>query len=283
MVSSVPPAPELPAFDVTLNGARVRYVDGGPRDAPAVLFVHGAGRDHAQWDAVARPLSRTHRVIALDLPGFGASEPLRGPLAWEPLAETVIDLVATLKLGRVAMAGQGSGAAIALVAAADRPEFVGRLVLLAAACYRSRAPLAERLLDVPLLGHSVRRVAGGAVLARHVGPGASSSAATWTLLSMSRTPSTIEARLPRVRAPSLVVWGREDELSHWTQGTRLAREIAAARLEILDCGHFPETERPANVETLIREFLDGQKPRGRDDEPSSLRIEPRSLRRGAVR
>ncbi|MGZ3475334.1 MAG: alpha/beta fold hydrolase, partial [Polyangiales bacterium] len=248
-----------------LRGTRVRYLDGGARDAPAVLFLHGAGRDHTQWTELAHALAETRRVIVPDLPGFGASGLVDGRslTSWEALAEVAIDLVACLELGRVAVIGQGTGAAVALVAAADRPEFVERLVLSAPPVYRAAQPFAERLLDLPVLGPTiVRRVVGSSVLRRHVGPFAVGSSATWALLEGARRPATIEARLPRVRAGALVLWGREDGILPWTHGTRLARELSGARLEILDCGHFPAEERPQQVESLVRAFLD-EGPHGR--------------------
>lgn len=248
----------LEPFDVTLRDVRVRYVDGGPRDAPAVVLLHGLGRDHTQWNALARALSSSRRVVAIDLPGFGASEPLRGATSWEALAESVLDVIAGLELGRATWIGHSIGAAAAIVAAADRPEFVERLVLVSPVCYRLSLPFDEQVLRAPILGRSIgRRVLGGRVLERHVGeaPRPSALALTYRMLEESSAPSTIEARVPRVRAPALVIWGREDVVSPWTHGTRLSRELSNARLEILDCGHFPEAERPTNVEALVRDFL----------------------------
>jgi pimeloyl-ACP methyl ester carboxylesterase len=214
-------------------------------------------------------------VVAIDLPGFGASSELPGARAWEPIAETVIDLIACLELGRVTLVGHSLGGANALVAAADRPEFVERLVLATPSCYRSPLALDERLLRAPLLGRTVfRRAIGASVLRRHVGYEARSNAQTWGWLGELTAPSTIEARVPRVRAPALIVWGREDRVAPWTHGTRLARELGKARLEILDCGHFPEAERPAAVAALVREFVGVTPRRGDQRAPGA---------RGAVR
>lgn len=246
----------LVPFDIELRGSRIRYVEGGPRDAPAVVFLHGLGRDHEQFIPLASALIASRRVVAVDLPGFGASAELTGARAWEPIAETVIDLVACLELGRVTLVGHSLGGAIAIVAAADRPEFVERLVLVTPACYRNPLAVDERLLQMPLLGRTMfRRAIGTTVLRRHVGHDARSSAQTWGWLAELSAPSTIEARVPRVRAPALIVWGREDRVAPWTHGTRLARELGRARLEILDCGHFPEAERPAAVGALVSEFV----------------------------
>lgn len=250
--------PTLAPFDVTLRGVRIRYVDGGPRDAPAIVMLHGLGRDHAQWTALGGALAGRRRVVALDLPGFGASAPLAGATSFEALAESVLDVVAALELGRATWLGHSVGAAAAIVAAADRPEFVERVVLVAPVCYAVPRRFDERVTAAPLVGRTLgRRLVGARLLRRHVGEDVAPSALglTWRLLEESLGPKTIEARVPRVRAPALVVWGREDDVAPWTHGTRLARELAQARLEILDCGHFPESERPAHVEALVRDFL----------------------------
>jgi pimeloyl-ACP methyl ester carboxylesterase len=243
-------------FDVQLRGRRVRYIEGGPRDAPAVVMLHGVGRDLGQWTPLARALARARRVVALDLPGFGVSEPMRGATRWEEFAETVLDLVALLDLGRVTLVGHSLGAAIAIVAAADRPEFVERLVLVAPSCYRAPRALDERLSAAPIIGPTLlRRFFGPAVLRRHVGLDAKATPLAWSVIDALSSPSTIEARVPRVRAPSLVIWGRDDRVSPWMHGTRLARELGSARLEILDCAHFPEEERPHIFEGLVSEFV----------------------------
>lgn len=256
MVGAPMTADVVTPFDVQLRGRRVRYIEGGARGAPAVVMLHGIGRDHTQWSRLCRTLSRTRRVVALDLPGFGLSEPIRGVSRWEEFAETILDLVALLDLGRVTLMGHSLGGAIAIVAAADRPEFVERLVLVAPSCYRAPRSLDERLIAAPLIGSTLlRRLVGSAVLRRHVGYDARPTPVCWSMLEALASPATIEARVPRVRAPGLVIWGREDRVAPWTHGTRLARELGSARLEILDCAHFPDDERPQVFDALVQEFL----------------------------
>jgi pimeloyl-ACP methyl ester carboxylesterase len=268
-----PQATGTETADVRLRGVRVRYLDLGPADAPAVVLLHGLGLDRNQWSGLLEPLSRHRRTIAFDFPGFGDSDRPGSDAyryGFESLAETTLDLLAALGVGRCAMVGHSIGAGAAIVAAADRPEFVERLVLVAPPCYRTSSPPALRASLLPVIGRSLfQRALGGAVLRRHLGAyagdreegrsaieGAALRDATYAMLRAMIDPDTLRARLPRVRAPTLVLWGRDDRVVPWTFGPRLAREITGARLEILECGHAPEVERPDAFEALVTSFLD---------------------------
>jgi len=85
-------------------------------------------------------------------------------------------------------------------------------------------------------------------------PGALGSAQS--LLASLAGMSDLPERIPRVRAPTLVLWGREDRWIPLAQGERFAREIPGARLHVLeDAGHVPQEERPEEVAPLLLEFL----------------------------
>jgi pimeloyl-ACP methyl ester carboxylesterase len=88
---------------------------------------------------------------------------------------------------------------------------------------------------------------------------------------MRRDPATLEARLTRVRAPTLVVWGRQDRVAPWTHGTRLAREIAGARLEIVDSGHAPEAHA-ATIPHVLSFLAEATAPKPAQTEPSGRLI-----------
>ena len=60
------------------------------------------------------------------------------------------------------------------------------------------------------------------------------------------------------------MWGRDDVVAPWTHGTRLAREIGGARLEILECGHDPVLEKSQSFATLVSAFLDDDSSLPRD-------------------
>jgi pimeloyl-ACP methyl ester carboxylesterase len=112
-------------------GGPVHYVDfGGPDDGPAVVLVHGLGGSHLNWDLFAPLLSPHARVWALDLPGFGRSEPGgRDTTVYSNVA--VLHRFLAEVVGEPAvLVGNSMGGMISILAAGDRPDAVTGLVLL---------------------------------------------------------------------------------------------------------------------------------------------------------
>jgi pimeloyl-ACP methyl ester carboxylesterase len=115
---------------VDLGGA-VHYLDfGGRADGPAVVLVHGLGGSHLNWDLFAPLLTPHARVWALDLPGFGRSEPA-GRTASVPANVAVVQRFLTEVVGEPAvLVGNSMGGMISILAAGERPAAVTGLVLL---------------------------------------------------------------------------------------------------------------------------------------------------------
>ena len=140
-------------------GGDVHFVDfGGPDDAPTIVLVHGLGGSHLNWDLFA-PLLRQHaRVLALDLPGFGRSEP-GGRRTTVQENVKILDRFLTEVAGTpVVLIGNSMGGMISILQTAAAPSTVNGLVLLDAAVpgpRRALDPLVAvtfALYAVPLLG-----------------------------------------------------------------------------------------------------------------------------------
>jgi pimeloyl-ACP methyl ester carboxylesterase len=69
----------------------------------------------------------------------------------------------------------------------------------------------------------------------------------------------VVARISRITAPTLVIWGRDDHLYPAANASRLARELQHAKLEIMDTGHSPHQEKPRELLALLIEFLEGKR------------------------
>lgn len=265
--------------DVTASGVRLRVAESG--NGPCVVLIHGLFVDHTSWDRVRELMADRFRVIAPDLPGFGASEkppPNRFPYGIDAFAEAIADLYAGLELGRAAVVGHGLGGAVALTLSARHPELVSRLVLVDALCYSAHPKTLRELALVPFIGGLVfKQLLGRGLFRSHfrntmLSEGANCdvqridayyqafntpAARGSALATLRNTVDTrsIVAQTSRIQTPSLVLWGRSDRLYPVTLGQRLSREIQGARFELLDAGHSPQEECPEELAAHITRFL----------------------------
>lgn len=108
---------------------RLRVEDGGAGDPP-VVFVHGNGGDLTHWSAQTEHLRPGRRAVALDLRGFGASEPAAdGDYSIDALADDLAAVIEALGLARVVLAGHSIGGAVVGAYTGRHPERVAGLLL----------------------------------------------------------------------------------------------------------------------------------------------------------
>lgn len=269
-----------PRFE-TIGGVRTRYVRTGAPSHPPVVLIHGIASSLSTWRDIVLPLSRDHDVIALDLPGFGGSG-IPESLSAEAYPGIVIGLLDRLQVPRAAIVGHSMGGAVALLLAANSPERVARLVLIDAAgldlspggqpflvraaarpsveWFLGRFPMRRALVRAGLrqVFDDDRRVTTERVedyfapLAR---PGTAHAFAS-LVRSAERIAPLLPAAVPRVRVPTLVVWGRNDTWIPVAHAQRLAELIPGARSLVLEgCGHIPHEERPEEVLPPVVAFL----------------------------
>lgn len=265
--------------DVTARGVRMRVVETG--SGRPVILIHDFLVSHLEFESVLGPLAAHFRVLAPDLPGFGQSEkpsPARYAYGIESFAEAMVDMIAGLELGRVSVVGHSLGGAAAITLAAEHPELVDRLVLVDAMTYPFRLDFRSRLPLVPFVGGVLfKQLYGRGMFRRHFrenvfSPGFSlpveridryydqfntpaARESAYAVLQSIRDTRPIVARITRITAPTLVVWGRSDRMFPASFGQRLAREIAGARFDVLEAGHSPNEERPDEFVRSISRFL----------------------------
>jgi pimeloyl-ACP methyl ester carboxylesterase len=286
-------APMLVPKDVATRGARIRFVEAGA--GPPLLLVHDFAVHRSVWEASTKALARSFRIVAPDLPGFGASEkpdPQKYAYGWDAFAGSLFDLVAALGLGRVNVCGQGMGGGIALSLAASHPALVQRLVLASAVVFPPQEHALERAGRTPLLGALLWRQAMSQALfrayvettvysgAKRLPDGraadvfaafnspAARQAAHATLVAKADTRPLV-ARLPRVTAETLVLWGRDDAVAPIEHGRRLARELRG-RFEVLECGRCLPEEAPETFAAAVTSFLEPAP-------PSRAKADPRPI------
>lgn len=255
------------------------YLDNEVRagGTPLVL-LHGAGADKSTWLRFVQALGRRQRVLVLDLPGHGEST-LDVTLDYgvPAQAERVHQLLAALGLESVCCVGSSMGGAIALRLTQLHPQSVAALVLIGSAGAQSRPSWLVRhiahtganlMVDVDSIDAYRRMLAVGMVkpiylpaFALRILVEEKMRHAEVDRKVLADITSTLDQRdvLSGIRAPTLILWGREDRVVHVDDADLLQRSIAGSRKVVFDhTGHVPMVEQPRRAARLIKDFLDPQ-------------------------
>jgi pimeloyl-ACP methyl ester carboxylesterase len=247
--------PLVRVHDVRLPGRRVSTLTMG--DGPDVVCVHGLGATKASFFDTAAALTRAgYRVHALDLPGFGgSSKPVAGPYSARWFADTVVEVMDALDVGRAHLVGNSMGGRVAIEVGLRAPERVAGLALLAPAVAfvkRDWHPIVRLLRpELGLLPHSLGRgrVAGARL--------AFLTAARNIYLDRPFGHGGFYPRLAELEAPSLFVWGACDRLIPPGFKRHVAQWLPEAEQIVLeDCGHVPQVERSEQTIGLLRRFFE---------------------------
>ena len=276
------------ARQVTAMGVRTSYLEAGPADAPPVLLLHGLGATNASMLPVLSDLAVDHRVLAPDLPGFGATAAPAGPYnpawfaAWVEAFQSV-----TGSRGAV-LVGNSLGGRIALECGLAHPRSVRALVLLtpSPAFRRLRQYVPVVRLVSPQLARlplptSHRLVVEGIramfsdpdrlprpwydaaadeacrVLSDRAHRVAFFSCARQIYLEDAYGRNGFWQRLPGLLPPALFVWGDRDRLVPSSFARHVADALPSAGSIVMeDCGHVPQFEHPETTSLMLRGFLE---------------------------
>lgn len=266
-----------PADRLAVAGTWLHVRDEGPRTAPAILLLHGFGASLHTWDAWAADLRRDHRVVRIDLPGFGLSDPdPGGDYRDERGVAVLVALLDALGIERATVAGNSLGGRLAWRLAADHPQRVARLVLVAPDGFASpgfaygrpaTVPVALQLmrytLPVPVVRWNISAAYADparlpdAVLARYrdlmLAPGIRAAMLARMATTVLVPPAPL---LTRITAPTLLLWGADDAMIPVRNARDYLAALRAARLVTLPgVGHVPHEEAPAVSLAALRTFL----------------------------
>lgn len=260
----------MAATDV--RGERFAWRESG--SGPALVLLHGLGGSRLSWEPQLAGLAGRHRVVAWDMPGYGESEPLDGPLTFTALADAVAGFLDAIGVAAAHVAGISFGGMIAQYAAARHPSRITTLALLATSPMfgldgtKPDEWRAARLAPLDA-GRQPADFAGG-VLAAIAGPHISTIAMEQQRAAMSRITADALRRsidclvthdsmalLPTITAPTICMVGELDEETPVAYGFALADLIPNAKLAVIpEAGHLLNVEAPEAVNRLLEEHME---------------------------
>ena len=262
--------PTAPQIDMVYN------VRSAGSQLPIVL-LHGFGGDKDNWTRYAPHLPADHPLYIPDLPGFGESSRVtEASYAVTVQAERVVAWMDQLGLKRVHLAGNSMGGQISTIIAATQPERVASLALFAPGGATNPFPpdFAARVSagEAPLVPASTEQYRAMMELVMERRPWLPGFFVTYMaeravarqdwLLHIWRAFRVRAVRSddywPRVQAPTLIVWGKQDRVLTPEAAPRWQAGIVGSELVVLDdCGHLPMVEQAAATAEAHRALITG--------------------------
>jgi pimeloyl-ACP methyl ester carboxylesterase len=306
------------AAGVTVSGGRILDLPGGavqvavqestaasardrrhPPGAPIVL-LHCFGCSLHWWDRMAPLLAKDHRVIRIDLLGFGGSEKPKSGYSMEDQARLVALALGQLDVQGAVVVGHSMGFDVATALAAQSSELVDRLVDIDEAPDPSFGglPFVAKLTFTPVIGQALWRVTPdfaiedgyGSAFAPGYDLGDFSDQVVddfraMTYTSYDRSPDEaddyedqvpLDQRVREAAVPLLVIFGQHDQIYDDPDAAATAyADVPGAQIEIIPgAGHSPNVEKPAPTARLILRFAAG----ARDQSASSKQTRQRGKR-----
>jgi len=276
---------------VDIDGVKVFYREAGPRDAPAILLLHGFPTSSHMFRELIPRLADRYRVIAPDYPGYGQSgqPPMeRFKYSFDNLASVIDKFTVKVGLGRYAMYVMDYGAPIGYRLAAAHPERISAIVVQNGNAYdegldnpfwapakdywRNKTDANAAKLR-PLFEFEATRwqySEGYRQPATHVSPDSAVLDQAYMdrpgnkaiQLEMFYSYGTNPPLYPAWQAyfrkhqpPMLIVWGKNDKIFPAQGAAPYLRDLPKAELHLLDTGHFALEEDGEQIARLMRDFL----------------------------
>ena len=271
----MPDAPADATF-LRLQQTEIHYLETGDPTKPAVVLLHGFASSLNAWHRVQPALSKTHRVVSIDLKGFGLSGRPPGDYSPQEQAKLVLGVMDSLGIERASIVGHSWGSSVALSVALAAPDRVDKVALYDAWVYEQQIPTFFRWSRAKPIGEMlfamfykerpeekmerafydrdrIDYTYTEAVRKSLARPG--TSAAALEAVRGQRFEQ-IEDRYGEISHETLLMWGREDAVSALSVGVQLSRQLPNAELVVFEkCGHFPMEEAYAPSTNRLQKFL----------------------------
>lgn len=273
-------APAPSAF-IPVDSLNVHYRDeGNPADTLPVVLIHGTSSSLHTFNAWTEALKGQHRVVRLDLPGFGLTGPFVGhDYSIEHYVSFVRDFLAARGIKKCVLAGNSLGGQIAYRFTIQYPNLVDKLILIDAAGYplvSQQIPIGFRIARIPVLNKLITFITPRSVVKASVENVYADKAKVTealvdryfnlTLRAGNRQALADRLTVPldssslrlikTIQQPTLVLWGEQDRLIPVSNAYRFHQDLPNDTLVILkNAGHVPMEESPTESLKAVLSFL----------------------------
>jgi len=270
-----------PSAFLEINGMDVHYRDQGEsKDSIPILLLHGTGSSLHTFEDWAEELKKEHRIIRIDLPGYGLTGPFpEADYSMEAYVNFLKDFLKELEIEKCIIGGNSLGGKISWRFSLAYPEKVSKLILINSAGYpydSEREPLVFKVAKTPVVKEIVKFLTPKFIVRSSIeSVYADKSKVTDELIDRYleltlregnrqafidkfKTKNDWEAykEISSIEKPTLILWGDQDQLIPVSNAERFHRDLPNDTLVILEnSGHVPMEESPEQSLVAVKAFL----------------------------
>lgn len=266
---------------VTVEGINISYIDEG--EGMPIVLVHGIPTSSFLWREMVVGLAAHGRVIALDLPGFGLSDPpVDGDYSISNYAGLLESFLETLSIEGGVLICHDFGGPVTIMYALQHPDKYSRLIILDTFLHTDLPDwgLFMKIAKIWPIGEAIMGIAGESIIGsglkagvvnkpmitneivrRYYMPDGNADKLKTSFLGTLRVDyikdlKFIEENLNSIDKPTMIVWGENDVFIPLSLADRIHQDIEGSKIEIIpNCGHFLQEDEPKKVTEIIASFL----------------------------
>lgn len=276
--------PDIYTNNYSYKNNRIWYDDTG--EGEIMLFIHGFASSAYTWRYLKDYYSKTHRVISIDLKGFGrSSKPVNDSYKLEEHSAMILDFINKKELKNITLVGHSFGGAIVLSsyidAEAELKANIKRIILINSAAYKQNIPGYIAILRTPLLNDISLNLLSNesstefilkelvyddSIITQEMittyggylkDPNAQNALKKSAANIIPENIDHLTSQYKDITIPVLIIWGEQDTVIDKDIGKRLHGDIMESTfVSIENCGHIPQEETPGDTIKIIDRFID---------------------------
>ena len=237
------------------KGIKINYKDFGNKEGTPIIYLHGWGQNIQMMEPIAKPFEKTHRLIILDLPGFGLSDEPETPWILDDYVDMLKELLNKLKIDNPNLIGHSFGGKISLLYASKHK--VNKLILLASP-YKvkikkpsMKVRVLKKLATLPGLGNLAEK------MKKHLGSTDYKNASPiMREILVKHVNTDLTEAASKITCPTFIIWGTNDEAVPVEDAYELEKIIKDSGLTVYEgCTHYAYLERLGQTNAIIKTFI----------------------------
>jgi len=255
---------------IILNGLKIRYLEAGKK-GPHLVFLHGLGGSSLTWSFNITVLRKKFHIIAPDLLGFGRSDKPLISYRVSLITDYLYEFFSDIDISNLILVGSSLGGWVAAHFTLTYPDMVEKLILVDSAGYALEHSISDRersLINAVTLNDAKAFFKQLFYNSQLVNESELKTRLKYKLKSnepyvidqildsIEKKQDVLDYRLSGIKIPTLIIWGKEDQVVPFDHALRFHQEISGSKLVGFDqCGHVPQAEKAESFNKEVLQFL----------------------------